>query len=116
MKIFFPILIASILLTALNVFSREKHECTYCHVTYDNTGKMQLKASLNELCIECHPDRRGSKEHKVDIAPSMKVVGLPLSKDGMMTCVTCHDPHEKSGYPMLLRVDPAELCLKCHFK
>lgn len=116
MKIVFPALIVILLVTGFNVYSAEKHECSYCHVTSDKTDKMQLKASLTELCIECHPDRMGPKEHIVDIAPPMKVVDLPLSKDGLMTCITCHDPHETSGNPKLLRVKPSELCSKCHFR
>ena len=116
MKIAFPALMVSLLVTALNVFAVEKHECGYCHLTSDKTNKMRLKATLAELCIECHSDRSGPNEHKVGIAPPKGVAELPFDKDGLLTCVTCHDPHEKSGYPKLLRVKPSELCLKCHFR
>jgi predicted CXXCH cytochrome family protein len=51
-------------------------------------------------------------EHKVNVVPSMRVKGLPLS-DGKITCVTCHDPH-KNRYGKLLRVKAKELCLTCH--
>ena len=108
------ILVTGILVTT-NVFSAQKHECSYCHVTSDKTVRQQLKAPLSELCAECHPDRRSPNEHKVDLVPFMKVVGLPLSKEGKITCATCHDPHDTGGYPMLLRARPAELCFKCHF-
>jgi len=104
------------LLAAGSVFAANKHECSYCHITSDKTAGMLRKASLSALCAECHPDRMGPNEHRVDIAPSMKVVELPLSKDGKITCATCHDPHEQSGHPLLLRVAPSELCLKCHLK
>jgi predicted CXXCH cytochrome family protein len=116
LKIVFTALIVGFILTASNVLCAEKHECSYCHVTSDKTGKMQLRASVPELCIECHPDRSGPKEHKIGIVPPVKVPELPLSKDGKITCITCHDPHGKSGYPKLLRVRPSDLCLKCHFK
>jgi len=108
-----PVLMTAILGTT-NVFSAQKHECSYCHITSDKTVQQQLKAPLSELCAECHPDRRSPNEHKVDIVPSMKVVELPLSKEGKITCATCHDPHDRGGYPLLLRTKPAELCLKCH--
>jgi predicted CXXCH cytochrome family protein len=104
------------ILWAGNVFSAQKHECGYCHVTSHTTTEQQLKAPLSELCVGCHADRRGLNEHKVDMVPSMKVVELPLSKEGKITCATCHDPHETGGYPMLLRARPAELCFKCHFR
>ena len=115
MKRALPVLMAGILFTG-NVFSAQKHECSYCHVTSDKTVQQQLKAPLSGLCLECHPDRRGPNEHKVDIVPSMKVVELPLSREGKITCATCHDPHGTAGYPMLLRAGPAEICFKCHFR
>jgi predicted CXXCH cytochrome family protein len=97
------------------VFSAQKHQCDYCHTPHGMAEGTPLKAPLSELCLGCHPDRKNPKEHKVDIVPSMQVKGLPLDKDGKMTCITCHDPHGKSGFPTLLRIDPAELCFKCHF-
>ncbi len=116
LKIFFPVLVVSFFATALNVFPAEKHECNFCHITSDKTDIMQLKASLAELCIECHSDRKSQDEHRVGVVSPVKGDELPLSKDGRITCITCHDPHEKSGYPMLLRVNPSDLCLRCHFR
>lgn len=112
MKIVLPVLIL-ITLWAGQAFS-ETHACNDCHIVDDKTGGMALKASLSQLCLECHADRRNPGEHRVDMVPSMKVDKLPLDKDGKITCATCHDPHEKSGYPMLLRDAPADLCEKCH--
>ena len=110
-----PVLMTGILFTG-NVFSAQKHECSYCHVTSDKTVQQQLKPPLSELCAECHPDRRSPNEHKVDIVPSMKVVEFSLSKEGKITCATCHDPHETGGYPMLLRASQETLCFRCHFR
>ncbi len=115
MKTALSVLVAGIL-AAGHVVSAEKHECDYCHVTSDKTAQLSLKAPLSELCTGCHPGRKSPNEHKVDIVPSMKVVELPLSKGGKMTCATCHDPHGRSGNPMLLRVQSPELCYKCHFR
>ncbi len=92
------------------------HECGYCHVSGGKEKAGKLKAPLSGLCLECHPDRKSPDEHVVDVVPPMNVAGLPLSADGKMTCVTCHDPHEKSGFPTLLRVEPSDLCFRCHFK
>jgi hypothetical protein len=50
---------------------------------------------------------------------------LPLAKDGKMTCVTCHNPHEKgviaSGKPSAKGAGskyrerlPKILCIECH--
>ena len=110
-----PVLVAGSLFTG-NGFSAQKHECRYCHVTFHETAQAQLNSPLSGLCLGCHPDRMSPNEHKVDIVPSMKVGGLPLSREDKITCVTCHDPHGTGGYPMLLRASPEALCFKCHFK
>ncbi len=112
-KILFLILVLNIYAAASDVFSAEKHECGYCHLTSDKT---RLRASLAELCIVCHSDAKDQKQHRVGMVPSMKVDELPLSSDGKMTCITCHDPHGKSGYVNLLRTSPEKLCSKCHIK
>jgi predicted CXXCH cytochrome family protein len=109
------ILVILCIVTAGSSFAGAKHECSYCHVSVDTAGA-KLRSPLSGLCLECHPDRKSPNEHKVDIVPPMKVEGLPLDKEGKMTCVTCHDPHEETHNPMLLRVKPSELCLRCHFR
>lgn len=96
-----------------SAYPAEKHQCDYCHVFTDKSPGAALKAPLSGLCVGCHTGRTAAGEHVVDIVLAMKVDELPLS-NGKMTCVTCHDPHEKSGQPKLLRVKQTELCLKCH--
>jgi len=115
MKVIFIVFLMVVVLAAGYAFSAAKHECTYCHASHGTAAGVLLKAPLSDLCFECHPDRKSPNEHKVDIIPSMQVSELPLSKDGKITCVTCHDPHGKSGQSKLLRINPSELCLKCHF-
>lgn len=113
--VFFSGLVISVAVAG-NAPASITHECSYCHITSNKGAGMPRKAPLSGLCLECHPDRTAGNEHIVDIVPSLKVAELPLSKDGKITCATCHDPHEQSGYPYLLRVSPAELCQKCHLK
>ncbi|MFZ5997069.1 MAG: cytochrome c3 family protein [Nitrospirota bacterium] len=103
------------LLTAGAAFPSEKHDCSFCHISGGKTP-FTLKSPLSALCLECHSDRSGAREHKVDIVPKMKVEKLPLSSGGKITCITCHDQHEKSGFPKLLRERHDELCLSCHLK
>jgi predicted CXXCH cytochrome family protein len=97
------------------VYSAGRHECSFCHLPHTGGKGMLLKTPVNDLCLECHPDRKGMKEHKVDITPSMYRGKLPLSADGKITCVTCHDPHQWSSQN-LLRMETSELCLECHPK
>ncbi len=83
-----------------------------CHLPTGTTKVGELKKKLSALCLDCHRDRKAPAEHKVDIVPAMEVKGLPLS-DGMITCVTCHDPH-RNPHGSLLRMKATDLCLVCH--
>ncbi|MHB8882580.1 MAG: cytochrome c3 family protein [Thermodesulfovibrionales bacterium] len=111
------LILTLIILTTAYAFA-EKHPCSSCHrsAPHSAAAGTLLKAPLSGLCLECHPDRMGTAEHKIDVVPAMKSGELPLGKDGKMTCITCHDPHEKSGNPKLLRILPSDLCLTCHPK
>jgi predicted CXXCH cytochrome family protein len=93
-----------------------KKNCSICHITQPYGTKVLLKEPLSELCISCHPDRVFPGDHAVDMMPSMPVEGLPLDRDGRMTCVTCHDPHGMTGIIKLLRDSPRTLCTRCHNK
>ncbi len=57
-------------------------------------------------CIKCHNPRPS------DINPI-----LPFY-DRYIECATCHDVHNKSGFPSLLRMtmDKSALCIQCHGK
>ena len=89
-----------------------KKDCTTCHVSHGSGSMLVLKKPVALLCIECHPDRKGAAEHKIDVVPSVQVPGLPLT-EGRMTCITCHDPHSNRN-GMMLRIGPEEICLACH--
>jgi len=89
-----------------------KKDCSTCHVSHGSGGMLALKEPVTQLCIGCHPDRKGSAEHKVAVVPSVQVPGLPLI-EGKVTCVTCHDPHSNANGAML-RIGPEKLCLACH--
>jgi len=90
-----------------------KKQCDICHISHAMGGGALLKAPLSELCLDCHQDRKSPGDHVVDITPSMPVGNLPLD-DGIMTCVTCHDPHSSGEYPKMLRDKPGRLCSRCH--
>ena len=89
-----------------------KKDCAICHVPHSSGGMLALKEPVTQLCIGCHPDRKGSVEHKVDVVPPMPVPGLPLT-EGRVTCITCHDPHTNNNGKML-RISSEKLCLACH--
>ena len=84
--------------------------CNDCHLR-----GMKLKdIPLNELCLECHPTN--ASDHKLGVIPKLLPKGLPLDKEGRITCLTCHEPHGKGTAASLLRLEPNSLCVSCHPK
>lgn len=118
--------------------------CLYCHkkkpdektATYN---EVTFIGDTRALCRRCHPiegNHPGNFDHMA-VPPSAKALKhmavmkkthgiiLPLAQDGKMTCITCHNPHEK----MVLAADkpsakgadskyrerlPETLCIECH--
>lgn len=110
--VFFVISIFIPLMVYHQTFALQTKECTACHISH-NGGP--TKKPLTELCVTCHRERIEAGEHIVDIIPKYPVPkNLPLTKDGKLTCITCHDPHSKE--PMMLRLDTMVLCNQCHKK
>ncbi len=75
--------------------------CTSCHNPHDgNSPKMLNADSVNELCYQCHTEKRGpfAFEH------------APVAED----CLSCHEPHG-SNHPRLLTQKLPNLCYNCHF-
>ena len=89
-----------------------KKDCVMCHLPGGTAQVGGLKKRLSDLCLDCHSDRMAPVEHRIDIVPTLKVPGLPLT-DGRITCFTCHDPHN-NPYGNLLRMKATDLCLRCH--
>lgn len=92
-----------------------KKDCSICHVLSKGVAGKLLIRPLPELCTECHPDRKGKEEHAIGIKPADTISnGLPLDKQGKITCTTCHAPHAEGGFPAMLRKKADELCISCH--
>ena len=55
---------------------------------------------------------------EIDTVANIIAAGLPLDATNNLTCATCHDVHNGSTFPALLRVTPAgsNICLDCHQK
>jgi predicted CXXCH cytochrome family protein len=115
----------------LDQIPSESGLCGVCHLVHGGQKgylwgrKISTEGGsrMMDLCINCHSDRGMAKEkvikehsHPVNIKPSDKGLSttLPLfdeqgkvSKDGLMTCETCHDPH---------RWDPVREITEKHFE
>lgn len=105
--------------------------CGTCHIAHGaQEYYLWAREESNEgehtaenICVDCHNDSAVGKDktvdihsHPVNIDPSEKRIktSLPLfdkdgrvSKDGVMSCPTCHDPH---------RWDPLKIISDNHYK
>jgi predicted CXXCH cytochrome family protein len=88
--------------------------CEDCHKPHSMVPPLEN----DKPCIGCHEDQTGENSHPTGVvysgeAPPEK---LPLSKDGKLTCSTCHILHKTdSPAPDLLRKTFNDLCKTCHY-
>lgn len=82
--------------------------CGDCHVR--GTGLKTKK--VNDLCLSCHPEN--IKDHVLDVVSKSAPRGLPLDVENRITCITCHDAHDRAGRQDMLRMDASQLCVPCH--
>jgi predicted CXXCH cytochrome family protein len=88
--------------------------CKDCHKSHS----MVPPEENSEPCIKCHEDQTGKNSHPTGVTykGEMPPEKLPLSKDGKLTCSTCHILHEtESPVPALLRKKFNDLCKTCHY-
>ncbi|MFT5700114.1 MAG: hypothetical protein ACI8ZB_002985 [Desulforhopalus sp.] len=99
--------------------------CLYCHevrpdeqvatLDMETSGResVLLVGNYEVLCLRCHNDKERlhplNKNHLVK--PSEKILSrmhwsernlwivLPLNEEGKITCITCHNPHERGVIP-----------------
>lgn len=113
MKIYSLILFIAIYLTSNNPIGPhgDKDGCFNCHK--ENDAQLIIDDSI-KLCNECHFHDKGN--HPLLKKPERMVNHLPLSEGGEILCYTCHDPHNNSKYPSMLRMEINSLCINCHEK
>ena len=117
--------------------------CLYCHTDKPNETRARYEdvkfiGDLEMMCQRCHAIRgnhAGNVNHL--IRPSTAALArmqamenkfgiiLPLDKNGKLTCITCHNPHDKgviqaespaakgAGSKYRQRL-PGRLCIECH--
>jgi len=71
-----------------------------------------------DICYSCHPKGALGVSHPVGIYAQGKEIripdNLPTVNDGMLTCVTCHNPHGSAGKKLVREVVVTKLCVACH--
>ncbi len=118
-------------------------KCLYCHADKPDESRARYKdvkfiGDLEPLCQRCHVIRgnhSGNFNHMVRPSASTLAqmramekkfgVILPLDENGQLTCITCHNPHDKgviqaespaakgAGSKYRHRL-PGKLCIECH--
>lgn len=118
-------------------------KCLYCHSekpdeTREHYRDVQFIGDLETICQRCHVIRgnhAGNVDHMVKPSPKMLArmqtmeqefgIILPLDENGQLTCITCHNPHDKdviqaespaakgAGSKYRHRL-PGSLCAECH--
>jgi hypothetical protein len=122
----------------------DRKMCLYCHEKKpdeetDTYEDVNFIGDMKALCRRCHQiagNHAGDFDHMAE-KPSAEMVAhmkdmeeefniiLPLADDGRMTCITCHNPHEKGVIPAdkpsasgagskYRHRLPGRLCQECH--
>jgi DmsE family decaheme c-type cytochrome len=81
--------------------------CLSCHSIHATGAKAEhlLAKDTGALCQTCHAGISASIRNKP--------YAHRLDKGGM-TCVDCHDPHDRKGQPVKLTMDGELACVSCH--
>jgi len=79
-------------------------DCTTCHVIHADSPKPALlKTNATKTCYACHDG----------VFAQFQLNERHRLQEGIMSCATCHDPHEPSSRERLGGFKQ-QACLKCH--
>lgn len=79
-------------------------DCTTCHVVHAGQPSSNLlRTSAEKNCSICHQE----------ILAQFQLNERHRLQEGVLTCTTCHDPHEPATRGRLAGFDE-EQCLRCH--
>ena len=115
-SVFISIAIVIFVCIYANTAYAVSHEpCSLCHLSDPPAADgSDIIQALPDLCISCHPERTGDKEHVINIPPRGPIPNtLPLL-NGLISCTSCHDYHGTTAD--MLRLPRETLCFACHKK
>jgi len=87
--------------------------------TSDHVALRDPEELTIEICYTCHPPKSLGTSHPVRVYASAETPIPPElpTIDGMVTCVTCHEPHAADSKEHLIRLTiETKLCVACHIK
>lgn len=99
--------------------------CTACHGDVSKDPAVMLKNRRYggddlQICLSCHGTMEPDHPVMIKLSPSMKPdKSIPLTADGKISCLTCHDPTPCNGKGMRMRGRQGgeagnDLCFMCH--
>lgn len=70
-----------------------------------------------EACYQCHPKATLGTSHPVRLygGRNVRIPDELPTVNGMMTCVTCHDPHGGQSQMLVRTLIKTKLCVTCHY-
>jgi len=80
--------------------------CVDCHTVHEKRtmASSAVNKNTSETCLSCHMDMR---KHLYQRSRH------PL-KEGLMSCVSCHDPHGSPAIASISAITPNDKCYQCH--
>lgn len=113
-------------------YAKEQKLFTVSNPSHPNPRTGENIDGISALCLGCHnlteDGGAGVKPiylhmtHPVNIVPNPRIANVPepLLRDGILQCVSCHDPHPSNPFWKYLRADTAnggqvqDFCTVCH--
>lgn len=70
-----------------------------------------------DACFQCHTDSEMGTSHPVRLynGDGVRIPDELPTVAGMLTCVTCHDPHGSVGRMLIRETIKTRLCVACHY-
>lgn len=97
-----------------------EEECGQCHFGNTDIGAA-LKPMISARCEKCHPNRKQTLSHPIDITPQMSIPDDLHLAEGKLSCSTCHFTHlasvqnKRFNYKLLRRPERGiTFCIACH--
>ena len=85
--------------------------CLKCHKPHKN------RVHIQSLCLSCHKKRKDA-HHRKNLFVLYGSANLALPKDfktenGILSCISCHDPHDLAGQEKSIRTDTGAIRSVC---